>query len=75
MAEGGGLENRFPETERGFESYSLRHRVSLHQSSKSTYMASSPRTEAVSEYQFWFFIKAGEDFNRRNTLSILRIKI
>ena len=25
MAEGGGLENRFPERERGFESYSLRH--------------------------------------------------
>ena len=31
--------------------------------------------EAVSEYQIWFFIKAGEDFNHRNTLSILRIKI
>ena len=26
MVEGGGLENRFPATERGFESYSLRHR-------------------------------------------------
>ena len=25
MVEGGGLENRFPERERGFESYSLRH--------------------------------------------------
>ena len=24
VVEGGGLENRFPETERGFESYSLR---------------------------------------------------
>ena len=24
MVEGGGLENRFPERERGFESYSLR---------------------------------------------------
>ena len=25
VVEGGGLENRFPETGRGFESYSLRH--------------------------------------------------
>jgi hypothetical protein len=32
-----------------------------------------PGFEAVSEYQFWFFIKAGEGFNHRNTLSILRI--
>ena len=27
MAEGGGLENRFPATGRGFESYSLRQEI------------------------------------------------
>ena len=27
VAEGGGLENRFPETGRGFESYSLRQEI------------------------------------------------
>ena len=27
MVDGGGLENRFPERGRGFESYSLRHAI------------------------------------------------
>ena len=39
------------------------------------YQTVAGRLEAVSECLIWFHIKEGENFNRKNTLSILRIEI
>ena len=43
MVDGGGLENRFPERGRGFESYSLRHEPCKVRGSHAPYMVHGAR--------------------------------